>query len=65
MNYKDLLLSDNFVQLVCDRMSEMVDRDLDALRKDDYSLEANMRPLFDDAFVAYLKYAVEEEEGRL
>jgi hypothetical protein len=24
-----------------------------------------MRPLFDDAFVAYLKYAVAEEEGRL
>ena len=25
----------------------------------------DMRPLFDDAFVAYLKYAVAEEEGRL
>ena len=25
----------------------------------------DMRPLFDDAFVAYLKYAVEEEKGRL
>lgn len=25
----------------------------------------DMRPLLDDAFVAYLKYAVAEEEGRL
>ena len=130
MEYKDLLLSDNFAQIVRERMSEMVERDLEALRKDDNSLEEkharerellgqivvqaqlllkearalgaeleaqqleivrsickvamdpahqteeetaialtdavrDMRPLFDDAFVAYLKYAVEEEEGRL
>eukprot|EP00957_Ditylum_brightwellii_P089395 6806730-Ditylum_brightwellii.AAC.1 len=26
---------------------------------------ADMRPLLDDSFVAYLKYAIAEEEGRL
>jgi hypothetical protein len=129
-NYKDLLLSDNFVQLMKERLNAMADRDLDALRRDDDSLEQgharerallgqlvvyaqlllketralgaelesqqievirsickvamdpshrteeetsmaltdavrDMRPMFDDAFVAYLKYAVMEEEGRL
>ena len=129
-NYKDLLLSDSFPQLVKQRMNQMADRDLDALRRDDDSLESaharerellaqlvayaqlllketralgaelesqqlevirsickvamdpshqteeetsmaltdavrDMRPLFDDCFVAYLKYAVAEEEGRL
>ena len=129
-NYKDLLLSDNFAQLVKQRMNAMADRDLDALRRDDDSLEStharerellaqlvvyaqllltearalgaelesqqlevirsickvamdpshqteeetsmaltdavrDMRPLFDDCFIAYLKYAVAEEEGRL
>lgn len=130
-NYKDLLLSENFVGLVKERLANMAQRDLDALRRDDVSsvasahqrerdilghlvgyaqlllkearalgaeLEAQqlevirsickvamdptlvteeetamaltdavreMRPLFDDAFVAYLKYAVAEEEGRL
>jgi hypothetical protein len=128
--YKDLLLSDNFVTLVKERLQAMANRDLEALRNDDDSLEAaharerfmlgqlvayaqillkevqalgaelesqqlevirsickvamdpahlteeetamalkdavqDMRPLFDDAFVAYLKYAVAEEEGRL
>jgi hypothetical protein len=129
-NYKDLLLSDNLVELIKDRLTTMADRDLDALRSDDESLgekhsrerlllgqlvifaqlllketralgaemEAqqlevvrsickvamdprhqteeetalaltdvvrDMRPLLDDAFVAYLKYAVAEEEARL
>jgi len=129
-NYKDLLLSDNFAQLLKQRLNEMADRDLDALRRDDDSLETtharerellahlvgyaqlllketralgaelesqqlevirsickvamdpshrteeeaamaltdavrDMRPLFDDCFIAYLKYAVAEEEGRL
>lgn len=129
-NYKDLLLSDNFVALVKERLNLMADRDLDALRRGDDSSEASsfrerqllgglvvsaqlllkearalgaqleaqqlevirsickvamdpkhqteeetaraltegvreMRPLFDDAFVAYLKYAVAEEEARL
>jgi hypothetical protein len=133
-NYKDLLLSDNFASLVRQRLSQMAERDLDALRtnddEDDLSLEnthkrerdilghlvgyaqlllkearalgaeleaqqlevirsickvamdpkhateeetamaltdavRDMRPLLDDAFVAYLKYAVAEEEGRL
>ena len=129
-NYKDLLLSDNFVGLVRERLANMADRDLDALRRDDESLRepheqernilgqlvvyaqgllkearalgaeleahqleivrsickvamdpshtteeetamalsdavADMRPLLDDAFVAYLKYAVAEEESRL
>ena len=136
-NYKDVLLSDSFVQLIRERLSSMVERDLNALRQDEggdddddnamdqkgarereilgqlvvqaqllvkearalgAELEAqqleiirsickvamdpmhkteeettmaltdavrDMRPLFDDAFVAYLKYAVAEEEGRL
>lgn len=129
-NYKDLLLSDNFVDLVKNRLNEMADRDLAALRRDDDSLASfhakerellgqlvvyaqlllqevralgaelesqqlevirsickvamdpshrteeetalaltdavrDMRPLFDDVFIAYLKYAVAEEEGRL
>ena len=131
-NYKDLLLSDNLVELVKERLTTMADRDLDALRAGDESvsleekhsrerlllgqlvvfaqlllketralgaeLEAqqlevvrtickvamdprhqteeetamalsdavrDMRPLLDDAFVAYLKYAVAEEEARL
>jgi hypothetical protein len=129
-NYKDLLLSDNFVGLVRKRLNQMADRDLDALRRGDDSLELvharerevlghlvafaqlllkevqalgaelesqqlevirsickvamdpshrteeeaamaltdavrDMRPLFDDGFIAYLKYAVAEEEGRL
>jgi hypothetical protein len=128
--YKEVLLSDHFVGLVKDRLQEMADRDLDALRNDDTSQEENhsrerevlgglvayaqllvketralgaeleaqqlevirsickvamdpslqteeettlalttavrdMRPLFDDAFIAYLKYAVAEEEARL
>lgn len=128
--YKEVLLSDHFVGLVKERLREMADRDIDALRRDDTSLEQrherereilgglvaytqlllkearalgaeleaqqlevirsickvamdpslkteeetatalgdavrDMRPLFDDAFVAYLKYAVAEEEGRL
>ena len=129
--YKDLLLSDHFVGLVKERLREMADRDIDALRRDDTTtlerrherereilgglvayaqlllkearalgaeLEAqqlevircickvamdpshkteeetaialtdtvrDMRPMFDDAFVAYLKYAVAEEESRL
>jgi hypothetical protein len=129
-SYKDILLSDNFVSLVKERLTMMADRDLEALRQDDDSLESaharerellgqlvvyaqlllkeakalgaeleaqqlevirsickvamdpshkteeetalaltdvvrDMRPLFDEAFVAYLKYAVAEEEGRL
>ena len=141
-NYKDLLLSDNFVILLRERMNEMAQRDMDMMRKTtttpnspaleeeeqkqeadherereilghlvEYAqlllketralgaqLEAqqievirsickvamdpkhtteeetatalsdavkDMRPLFDDAFVAYIKYAVAEEEGRL
>ncbi|KAL7564710.1 hypothetical protein ACA910_010126 [Epithemia clementina (nom. ined.)] len=135
MNYKDVLLSENFVQLMQERLSVMVERDLEALRRDEsddddkamdnhnarereilgrlvvqaqllvkearalgaeleaqqlevirsickvamdpmYTTEEetamaltdavrDMRPLLDDAFVAYLKYAVAEEEGRL
>ena len=130
MNYIDLLLSDNFVSLVKERLAKMAERDIEALRNDDSSLKENqekeravlgqlvvyaqlllkeaqafgseleaqqlelirsickvamdpshrteeetamaltdavrdMRPLFDDAFVAYLKYAVAEEQGRL
>ena len=129
-NYKDLLLSDNFVRLVRERLALMVERDLEALRKDDETLKEShererkilgqlvnyaqllvkearalgaeleaqqleiirsickvamdpshtteeetaialsdavrdMRPLLDDVFVAYLKYAVAEEEARL
>lgn len=128
--YKDLLLSDHFVSLVKQRLSKMADRDLEALRRDDNTLESSharereslgrvvayaqlllkevralgaelesqqlevirsickvamdpshqteeqtalalsdavqdMRPLFDEAFIAYLKYAIAEEEGRL
>lgn len=129
-SYKDLFLSENFVGLVKERLSDMADRDIAALQADDDSLEEkharerallgqlvaytqlllketralgaeleaqqlevirsickvamdprhtteedtamaladavrDMRPLFDDGFVAYLKYAVAEEEGRL
>ncbi|GKY96060.1 hypothetical protein MPSEU_000566200 [Mayamaea pseudoterrestris] len=129
-NYKELFLSDYFPHLVRERLNDMADRDLSALRRDDESLEQvhererqiignliryaqlllketralgaqletshlevvrsickvamdpshvtedetsialtdavrEMRPLFDDSFVAYLKYAVVEEEGRL
>lgn len=129
-NFRDLLLSDNFVRLIKERLEAMADRDLDARRRDDDSLEAvheqerkilgtlveyaqlllkearalgaeleasqleivrsicqvamdpshkteedtanaltdavrDMRPLLDDVFVAYLKYAIAEEEGRL
>jgi hypothetical protein len=129
-NFKDLLLSDNLVELVKERLTTMADLDLDALRSDDESLDEkhsrerlllgqlvvfaqlllketralgaeleaqqlevvrsickvamdprhqteeetamaltdavrDMRPLLDDAFVAYLKYAVAEEEARL
>lgn len=129
-NFRDLLLSDNFVPLITERLEAMADRDLDARRRDDDSLEAghgqerkilghlveyaqlllkearalgaeleasqleivrsicqvamdpshkteedtanaltdavrDMRPLLDDVFVAYLKYAIAEEEGRL
>jgi hypothetical protein len=133
-NYKDLLLSDNFVGLLKERLTEMADRDVDAIRKgdDEYKLNLevrhererhilghlvtfaqlllkearalgaqleaqqievirsickvamdpmytseeeiaraltnavrDMRPMFDDIFVAYIKYAVAEEEGRL
>ena len=129
-NYKDLLLSENFITLVENRLNQMVERDLDALRRDDDSFDnihtrereilgqlvvyaqlllkevqalgaelesqqlevirsickvamdpthrteeetamalsdavRDMRPLFDDGFIAYLKYAVAEEEGRL
>ena len=34
-SYKDLLLSDNFVDLVKARLQKMADRDLDALRRND------------------------------
>jgi hypothetical protein len=129
-NYKDLLLSDNFVRLIRERLAAMVERDIEALRRDDESLKEpherereilgrlvtyaqllvkearalgaeleaqqlevirsickvamdpshtteeetalalsdavrDMRPLLDDVFVAYLKYAVAEEESRL
>jgi hypothetical protein len=129
-SYKDILLSDNFVSLIKERLTQMADRDIEALRQDDDSLESahtrerellgqlvvyaqlllkeakalgaeleaqqlevirsickvamdpshqteedtalaltdvvrDMRPLLDEAFVAYLKYAVAEEEGRL
>lgn len=129
-NYKDLLLSDRFVILVRERLRAIVDRDLDALRRNDESLKEaherereilgqlvvyaqallkearalgaeleahqlevvrsickvamnpahtteeetamalsdavrDMRPLLDDIFVAYLKYAVAEEEAKL
>lgn len=129
-NYKDLLLSDNFVDLLKIRLKKMAERDLEALRRDDDSLREtherereilgklvayaqlllketralgaeleaqqlevirsicqvamdpkhqteeetaialsdavrDMRPLLDDSFVAYLKFAVAEEEARL
>jgi hypothetical protein len=132
-NYKDLLLSDNLIDLLKGRLTEMADRDVDAMRNgqeesQDYKqrherereilgqltvyaqlllkearalgaeLESqqievirsickvamdpkfvteeetaraltdavrDMRPMFDDAFVAYIKFAVAEEEGRL
>jgi hypothetical protein len=129
-NYKDLLLSDNFVTLVKERLTMMADRDLEAMRRGDDATEKTssrerqllgglvvaaqlllkearalgaqleaqqlevirsickiamdpkhdteeetaqaltdgvreMRPLFDDSFVAYLKYAVAEEEAKL
>ena len=136
-NYKDLLLSDNFVDLLKEHLAEMADRDREMALNDDAdnstartdleqrhererqilgqlvvyaqlllkearalgaSLEAqmievirsickvamdpslateeetaraltdavrDMRPLFDDVFVAYMKYAVAEEKGRL
>jgi hypothetical protein len=129
-NFRDLLLSDSFVPLIKERLEAMADRDLEARRRDDNSLEADhaqerkilghlveyaqlllkearalgaeleasqleivrsicqvamdpshkteedtanaltdavrdMRPLLDDIFVAYLKYAIAEEEGRL
>jgi hypothetical protein len=131
MNYKDLLLSDNLVDLMKERVRAMAQRDLDARRdgnedslaerhyseraimmnlariaqslvKEAQALGAelevsmleiirsicevamdpshkseeetavaltdavrDMRPLLDDAFVAYLKYAIAEEEGKL
>ena len=39
-NFRDLLLSDNFVRLIKERLEAMADRDLDARRRDDDSLEA-------------------------
>ncbi|KAK1743735.1 hypothetical protein QTG54_005332 [Skeletonema marinoi] len=122
MNYKDLLLSDNLVELMKERLQAMAQRDLEARRRGDEDavsavhatehwagigqgcagtgaeLEVSMleiirsicevamdpshkteedtavalkdavrdmRPLLDDAFVAYLKYAIGEEQGRL
>ena len=131
MSYKDLLLSDNLVALMKERLNAMAYRDIDARRqgdedrfkeqhgrereiliklakigqglvKDAQALGAelevsmleiirsicevamdpshkdeeetaialkdavrDMRPLLDDAFVAYLKYAIAEEEGKL
>lgn len=131
MNYKDLLLSDNFIELVRERLYAMAQRDLMArqegkehLLKDAHARERaimmnlvqiaqsliketqalgaelevsmleiirsicevamdpshtteeetavaltdavrDMRPLLDDAFVAYLKYAIAEEEAKL
>ena len=131
LNYKDLLLSDNLVELMKERLRAMTERDLEARRegKEDSlkeqharerailinlaqigqglvreaqalgaELEVSMleiirsicevamdpshktsedtamaltdavrdiRPLLDDAFVAYLKYAIAEEEGKL
>jgi len=131
MSYKDLLLSDNLVALMKERLNAMAYRDMEARRqgdedrfkeqhgrerailinlakigqglvKDAQALGAelevsmleiirsicevamdpshkdeaetaialkdavrDMRPLLDDAFVAYLKYAIAEEEGKL
>ena len=129
-NFKDLLLSDNFVYLLKERLNNMADRDVEALRREDETLSAShtrerellghlvayaqvllketralgaeleaqqleiirsickvamdpshtteeqaalaltdavrdMRPLLDNLFVAYLKYAIAEEKGRL
>ncbi len=129
-SYKDLLLSDNFIDLIKARLRKMADRDLEALRQNNESLKEphererrilgqlvvyaqlllketralgaeleaqqlevirsicqvamdpkhqteeetaialsdavrDIRPLLDDSFVAYLKYAVAEEEARL
>ena len=130
-NYKDLLLSEHFVEHVKERLTQMADRDVEArVRGTTAAIDANhkrerdilgqlvvftqlllketkalgaeleaqqievirsickvamdpshvteeetaialsdvvrdLRPLFDDIFVAYLKYAVVEEEGRL
>lgn len=134
-NYKDLLLSENFVDLLKERLTEMANRDRIAFREGNTTstwkefqqrherereilgqlvvyaqlllkevralgaaLEAqqvevirsickvamdpahvteeetacaltdavrDMRPLFDDGFVAYIKFAIAEEEGRL
>lgn len=135
-NYKDLLLSDNFVSLMHERLEQMAERELESLRQrmdddtQDHQLEKaharerellgqlvvnaqllltevkalgaeleaqqievirsickvamdpshtseeqtsaaltdavrDMRPLFDDIFVSYLKYAIAEEEGSL
>jgi hypothetical protein len=129
-SFKDLLLSNNFVSLIRERLRDMAERDLEALRQDDDSLKENherereilgmlvvyaqrllqearalgaeleaqqlevvrsickvamdpshvteedtalalsdavrdMRPMLDDVFVAYLKYAVAEEEAKL
>ena len=131
MNYKDILLSDNLIDLVKERLYFMAQRDVEAQRegnehlvkerhaserailinltqisqalvKEAQALGAelevsmleiirsicevamdprhkteeettvaltdavrDMRPLLDDAFVAYLKYAISEEEGKL
>ncbi len=131
MNYKDLLLSDNLVDLIRERLHGMAQRDLEARRTGDEELHKeahsrerailmnlaqiaqalvkeaqalgaelevsmleiirsicevamdpshkseedtavaltdavrDMRPLLDDAFVAYLKYAIAEEEAKL
>lgn len=131
MNYKDVLLSDNLVDLIKERLQAMTQRDLagrregkEDLRKEIHARERaiminlaqiaqalvkeaqalgaelevsmleiirnicevamdpshtteedtavaltdavrDMRPMLDDAFVAYLKYAIAEEEGKL
>lgn len=131
LNYKDLLLSDNFIDLVRERLYSMAQRDLQAradgnedMHKESHARERaimmnlvqlaqglikeaqalgaelevsmleiirsicevamdpkhtteqetavaltdavrDMRPLLDDAFVAYLKYAIAEEEAKL
>ncbi|EED94848.1 hypothetical protein THAPSDRAFT_261462, partial [Thalassiosira pseudonana CCMP1335] len=115
LNYKDLLLSDNLVDLIRERlyaMAQLHDREraiminlaqiAQGLVKEAQALGAelevsmleiirsicevamdpshkteedtavalseavrDMRPLLDDAFVAYLKYAIAEEEGKL
>lgn len=35
MNYKDLLLSDQFVPLLRERLARLMEQDLEALRRDD------------------------------